>query len=388
MVGTSPPLRPVSRRRPGQQSFYGVFGTRFIRSRRRAAPAPLTGAVPGSDIVTAVRNNAANPDIVFVSPGDGAFWINGSNAVVAYPDVNVGQPNAVVFHKGFFIFTYGNGTTRTSNVNVTTINVLNSATAESKPDTLYRPIPLANGQLLLCGSTTLEVWGGANDTGYPFSYIATIARGIVGPAPLPARRWFRQGHLSGRRRQPRLAARRLFGAPISNSDLDTLIERESDKSKIRVGVFNSRGHGFVTVQGPNVVLDLRHHAEHLARARVASENLLARSSIPCRRSASGCAATATPRTSARSPPTCARMIGTNAIQSLVMSGIPTGGTFTLTFNGQTTTALNFNATARAGAGGAGSADAHRHRQRRLHGRPAGNGIASGSRTRSASSRNR
>jgi hypothetical protein len=120
------------------------------------------------------------PDMVFVSPGNGAFWINGSNQVVAYPDANVGQPNAVVFHKGFFIFTYGNGRTLASNVNVTTINTLNNATAESKPDTLYRPVALGNGQLLLCGSSTLEVWGGANDTGYPFSYIATIPRGIAG----------------------------------------------------------------------------------------------------------------------------------------------------------------------------------------------------------------
>ena len=96
------------------------------------------------------------------------------------PTLDVLQPNSVVFHRGFFIFTYGDGTTRSSDVNSTNINTLNYATAESKPDTLYRGIPLGNGQLLLCGSTTMEVWGGLNDTGYPFSYVSTIARGIVG----------------------------------------------------------------------------------------------------------------------------------------------------------------------------------------------------------------
>jgi hypothetical protein len=38
--------------------------------------------------------------------------------------------------------------------------------------------------------------------------------------------------------------------PISNTDLDTLIEKEPDKTKIRLGVFVSRGHGFLMVQGP------------------------------------------------------------------------------------------------------------------------------------------
>lgn len=37
--------------------------------------------------------------------------------------------------------------------------------------------------------------------------------------------------------------------------------------------------------------------------------------------------------------------GTNAVQTVTISGVPTGGTFTLTYAGQTTTALAFNATA-------------------------------------------
>ncbi|MBR0741161.1 hypothetical protein JQ581_29940 [Bradyrhizobium liaoningense] len=232
-------------------TFYGVFGTSVYGwTSAGGAGTLLPGSVPGTEIVFAVRNNATNPDVVFVSPGNGAFWINGSGQVVAYPDGNVGQPNAVVFHKGFFIFTYGNGTTRTSNVNVTTINTLNVATAESRPDTLYRPVPLANGQLLLCGSSSMEVWGGQNDSGYPFSYIATVGRGIVGPAAIAgAEDGFGKGiFLVG----DDFRVSRLDGyscVPISNSDLDTVIERETNKAAIRVGVFNSRGHGFVVVQG-------------------------------------------------------------------------------------------------------------------------------------------
>lgn len=246
---------PSGRFRGGLQVgnlFYGVFGTSvYSWTPAGGAGTLLSGSIPGTAMVFVARNNAANPDVVFVSPGNGAFWINASGALVTYPDPNIGQPNAVVFHRGFFIFTYGNGQTRASGVNVTSINSLDVATAESKPDTLYRPVPLGNGQLLLCGANTLEVWGGQNDSGYPFSYVSTIPRGIVGPSAIAgAEDGFGKGlFLVG----DDFRVSRLDGydcTPISTNELDTLIENEPDKTVIRVGVFVSRGHGFVTVQGP------------------------------------------------------------------------------------------------------------------------------------------
>jgi hypothetical protein len=214
----------------------------------------LTGTVNGTVPVTMARNNKAAPDIVIVAPGDGAYWINPAapTVVAAYPDLDVLQPNSVVFHRGFFIFTYGDGTTRSSDVNSTNINTLNYATAESKPDTLYRGIPLGNGQLLLCGATTMEVWGGLNDTGYPFSYVSTIARGIVGIDAIA-------GHQDG-------FGKGIFfvgddykvsvldgytATPISTNELDLLIEAEPDKTILTVAVYVSQGHGVVAVQGPN-----------------------------------------------------------------------------------------------------------------------------------------
>src|SRR5882672_1620241 len=215
----------------------------------------LAGALPGIAPVTLARNNKPLPDIVIVSPGEGAFIVTGAG-VGAYPagsgGANIGQPNAVVFHKGFFIFTYGDGHTQASKVNSLDINALDVATAESKPDTLYRPIPLGNGQLLLAGSTSIEVWGGINDTGYPFPYIATIARGIVGPFAI-------DGHDDGFGKGIFLIGddfkvSTLDGytpTPISTPDLDLLIEQEAAKTAIYLSVYVSQGHGIVVVQGPN-----------------------------------------------------------------------------------------------------------------------------------------
>lgn len=42
---------------------------------------------------------------------------------------------------------------------------------------------------------------------------------------------------------------------------------------------------------------------------------------------------------------CMAPAGTNEVQTLAVTGTPTGGTYTLTFNGETTTALAYNATA-------------------------------------------
>jgi hypothetical protein len=342
---------PSGRFRGGVQVnnlFYGVFGTAvYSWTSAGGVGTLLTGSVPGSDQVFAVRNNATNPDVVFVSVGNGAFWINGANQVVSYPDADVGQPNSVVFHKGFFIFTYGNGVTRASGVNVTAISTLDVATAESKPDTLYRPVPLGNGQLLLCGSTSLEVWGGANDSGYPFSYIATIARGLVGPAAIA-------GHEDGFGKGLFLVGddfrvSRLDDyscTPISNSDLDTQIERDPNKIAIRVSVFNSRGHGFVVVQGTNwcwifdTTLNTWH--ERLSYLKtywrgIYSVQAFGRWLVGDTDSAVLAEVNANIR----------KELGVNDVQTVTITGTPTGGTFTLTFNGQTTAAIAYNASAAA-----------------------------------------
>lgn len=210
----------------------------------------LTGTVPGSAPVVIARDNAATPHIVIVSPGDGAVLVDGAD-IIDYPDIDVGQPNSVTYLKGVFIFTYGDGKTRNSDVNSTNINTLSVATAESKPDTLYRGIPLGNGQLLLVGGSSIEVWGGQNDTGYFFSYIATINRGIVGPYAVAGHEdGFGKGIFFVGDDYKVYTLNGYTPQPVSTTDVDLAIEREPDKTAIRVGCFIANGHGFVAVQAP------------------------------------------------------------------------------------------------------------------------------------------
>lgn len=212
----------------------------------------MTGSIAGTKGVFMAHNNAATPDVVVVAPGDGVYVI-ATGAVSDYPDADVGQPNSVVFMSGFFCFTYGNGLSRTSGINSTSINTQDFATAESKPDGLLRPIPLGNGQILLCGDASIEVWGGTiNDTGYPWSYISTIPRGIIGAYAIA-------GHEDGFGKGiffcgDDFSVHTLNGyqtVKLSTPGIDRSIERETNKAGIRVSVFIASGRSFVAVQGTN-----------------------------------------------------------------------------------------------------------------------------------------
>lgn len=233
-------------------TLYVVVGNKaYSLTSAGGAAIALVGTVNGTAKVFMARDNAATPNIVIVSPGDGAQVISGGT-VSGYPDPDVLQPNSVKYHKGVFNFTYGDGTVRNSDVNSTAINALNQATAESKPDTLYCSMPLGNGQLLMVGSTSIEVWGGQNDTGYLFSYIATINRGVVGPYAIAGDDdGFGKGiFLVG----DDYRVSRLDGyapVPISTPEIDALIEAETDKTAIVVSVYVAGGHGFVVVEGSN-----------------------------------------------------------------------------------------------------------------------------------------
>ena len=235
-------------------TFFGIFDTVvYSWGAGGGAGVALTNAVPGTQDCFLAANNNTPPDVCIVSPGIGAFVITGGGTTISnYPGSTVGSPNAVVFHQSFFIFTYGSQQTFASDPNATNVNSLNFAYAQSKPDALWRPLPLGNGQLLLAGANTMEVWGGLNLTGYPFSYVATIPRGIPSGMAIAGNEdgWGKGIFFVGD--DNRVSTLTTYTpTPISIPDLDDIIEAEPDKSKINVGVYVAAGHGMVVVQGPN-----------------------------------------------------------------------------------------------------------------------------------------
>lgn len=207
----------------------------------------LTGNLTGTARVFTARNNAATPDFVIVSPGDGAF-VASTTAVSSYPDADVGSPNAVTIHKSFFIFTYGNGVVRSSGVNSTSINTLDFANAEYKPDTLYCPKSYKDS-LLLFGSESIEFWGGQNDTGFPFSFVSAMDIGIVGPYAVGGdAEGFDAGiyFVASDFRFSRVVG---YGREvIPHSDLERLISQVADKTDITVDCYVSRGRPIVVIQ--------------------------------------------------------------------------------------------------------------------------------------------
>lgn len=125
------------------------------------------------------RNNAATPDVIAVDPDNGAFQVTASPSVIDYPDADVGSPNSVCFLDGYFFFTYGDGTCIASGLNTTAIDALDFTTVEGNPDGLLRAVPF--GELYLFGSTTIEPYQNtANPTGFPFTRVKIIPKGLIG----------------------------------------------------------------------------------------------------------------------------------------------------------------------------------------------------------------
>ncbi|MCO5092659.1 packaged DNA stabilization protein [Bosea sp. (in: a-proteobacteria)] len=201
------------------------------------------GAFAGSETVYFARNNKSpTPDIVAVTDST-AFVVDMSTGASSYPDPDVGSPNSVCFLGGYFIFSYGNSRMRASGLNDTSINTLDTAFAESKPDGLLRVIALGKN-LYACGPQTIEIWPNTgNATGFPFSYLDTIPRGIAGPDAIAGfeNDWSNAIIFAGGDN----VVYRINGniaEPVSNPSVSKDLERLTDKSGLRAVVYGHEGH--------------------------------------------------------------------------------------------------------------------------------------------------
>lgn len=224
---------------------------RLLKLNRSGSVFSLTdlSALDGSGSVYFARNNKTpTPDTVAVAGGQ-AYVISSTTGASSYPDSDVGSPNSVAFIRGYFIFTYGDGRMRASGLNDTTINTLDTAFAEGKPDGLTRGVAIGN-DFLACGSQTIEVWrpDPNNAVGFPLSFLDTIPRGIIGADAIAG---FEDGWsntiifvgddgivyaLNG------YTPRRISTPPV-----ERLLERLANRSTIRCSVHVFRGHPIWTM---------------------------------------------------------------------------------------------------------------------------------------------
>jgi hypothetical protein len=230
-------------------TLYAAFSGKVHTWTGPGAGSTTTGGLPGTVPVFWARDmNTTATNVVVVSPGDGAFVVAGG-AAIAYPITGIGSPNSVCYLKGRFIFSYGNGHMQQSGLNSTSINTLESATAESKPDALYRVIAVGD-TLLACGSNSIEFWRANTEaTGFAFSPVATHNRGIIQRNAIAG---FEEGFGYGVFFvADDFSVRQINGydsSKVSSPDLDRLIESVEDKTEIQVSVYITQGHPIVVVQ--------------------------------------------------------------------------------------------------------------------------------------------
>lgn len=201
------------------------------------------GTLSGSGRVFFARNNAATPDIVAVTDST-AYVISLTTGASSYPDADVGSPNAVSFLKGYFVFSYGDGRMRSSGLNDTAINTLDTAVAESKPDGLLFPAAIGS-DILAFGSQTFEIWriDPNNVNGFPFSFLDTIPRGLIGQDAIAGWEdgWTTTIMFVGDDGVPYM----LQGykpVPLAHPPVVKAIERLEDRTTIQAMVYTFEGH--------------------------------------------------------------------------------------------------------------------------------------------------
>lgn len=225
-------------------SLYARFGTSFYTVDSSGAFTALSGTATGADKTHFARNNAATPDIVFVC-NDGAFELT-TGTKVTYTDGDIGSPNSVCFHDGYFMFGYGSGKIQASGINSVSIGTLDFTTAESNPDGITR-VWSHRGLLYAAGPNTIEVYGPpVNSSGFPLTRQGyNITPGLITP-------WAVAGFETEFGNFPLYVGsdntvRHLMGTvptKVSPPDLDFLIANVADKDTLEALCYISRGNAF------------------------------------------------------------------------------------------------------------------------------------------------
>lgn len=195
--GATPGLRPLAS--PGAPAPRGglLVGGLLYLAREDALFAMSTsntlrrvGTLEGDRPVTMARNNrastadSAGPDVVAVTEV-GPFLVTPSG-ITDYPGSVIGSPNDVAFLDGYFLFTYADGTIRSTGTQATPTNTTDMSdqsytVAESSPDGLLRGT-VSGGQFYAWGQSSLEIYADQGLSPFPLSRQQVISIGLLGPS--------------------------------------------------------------------------------------------------------------------------------------------------------------------------------------------------------------
>lgn len=260
-MGPAPGLVPFALVGSGPRGFLRISDALLyvavadtLYSVNSSGTAAIIGNLPGASPVTMARNNRPlAPDVVIIA--EGTPFITNGTTVSDYPDPDVGSPTSVTFLDGYFIFTYGDGTIRSSGLNTTDINDQAFTKAEAKPDGAIRGI-VKGSQFIALGPSSAEFYSDTGTIPFPFTRTEVVDTGLFG-------QWAVAGFEDGWDRSWfMVASDRTVGrwdgytfTRISTRDVERSIAGVADPSTLRMVVYAFAGNAVVSISGPMFTWD-------------------------------------------------------------------------------------------------------------------------------------
>lgn len=220
------------------------------------------------------RNNASTPDKVFIDP-DGNIYTFTPTATTSGFDADLPASNSVAQLDGYFLFTTGLGQIWATGLNVVTVDPL-SFTTDQTSGGLIRGVTWG-GRYYALGVKASSIYSNAGTSPFPLAKVDTIPRGIAGPYCVTGHEDnFSKGlHIIGDDN----VVYRIDGnqvIPISEPDLNGLIEAVADKTTLEMCSYISRGHAYIQISCPawTWVYDINYKKWHerpsylLSRSRI------------------------------------------------------------------------------------------------------------------------
>lgn len=148
---------------------YFVIGDGLYRLESDETLTAIVGTIAGTGSVSMAENGT---QLCILAPGSTGYIYTVSGGLVEITDTDFdanGNPTAVVFLDGYFVFTTDTKKIIVSNLNDgTAYSALDFGNAESSPDQVVAPVVYRN-RLFVLGSQTVEAFSNTGGSGFPFT---------------------------------------------------------------------------------------------------------------------------------------------------------------------------------------------------------------------------